>query len=146
MQYVDQPLRRPTARLRRALGWLQVYLGIGVVLAAVVVGHLVQVGIDSRHADPSPAVLPETVRPGGSVVLDAAELASAGLTSAGVTGSGAVGDGALAALGVLIVGWTLVASAGTVGRRRLDEHESARWAAGWKRVEPVWSGRVSEEI
>jgi hypothetical protein len=114
---VDQPLRRPTGRLRRALGWLQVCLGVGVVLAAVLVGHLVQVGIDSRPADPSPAVLPETVRPG-----------------------------APAAVGVLIVGWTLVASTGTVGRRRLDEHESARWAADWKRVEPVWSGRVSEEF
>lgn len=140
MQYVDQPLRRPTGRLRRALGWLQVYLAVGVVLAAVLVGHLVQVGIDARPADPSPAVLPEAVRPGASAVLDAAA------QTAGVTGGGAVGDGAPAAIGVLFVGWTLVASAGTVGRRRLDEHESARWAADWKRVEPVWTGRVSEEF
>jgi hypothetical protein len=145
MQCVDQPLRRPTGRLRRALGWLQVYLGVGVVLAAVLVGHLVQVGIDSRPADPSPAVLPETVRPGAPDRPAAGVLDTAAQT-AGVTGSGAVGDGAPAAVGVLIVGWTLVASAGTVGRRRLDEHESARWAADWKRVEPVWSGRVSEEF
>lgn len=146
MQYVDQPLRRPTGRLRRALGWLQVYLGVGVVLAAVLAGHLVQVGIDSRPADPSPVVLPETVRPGAPVVPDGAAVLDTAAQTAGVTGSGAVSDGALAAVGVLIVGWTLVASAGTVGRRRLDEHESARWAADWKRVEPVWSGRVSEEF
>lgn len=140
MQYVDHALRRPTGRLRRALGWLQVYLALGVVLAAVLVGHLVQVAIDARPPDPAPAGLSETVRPGPPVVLDTAAQA------AGVTRGGAVGDGALAAVGVLIVGWTLVASAGTVGRRRLDEHDSARWAADWKRVEPVWSGRVSEEF
>lgn len=143
---MHQPLRRPTARLRRALGWLQVYLGAGVVLAAVAVGHLVQVQVDSRPAGPSPVTLPEAARPGPAVALDDAVLTSAGLTSAGLTGSGAVGDGALAAIGVLIVGGTLVASAGTVGRRRLDEHESARWAADWKRIEPVWSGRVPEEF
>lgn len=122
------------------------HLAVGVVLTAVLVGQLVQVGIDARPADPSPAVLPETVRPGATfLVVEAAALDTATQT-AGVTGGGAVGDGALAAIGVLIVGWTLVASAGTVGRRRLDEHESARWAADWKRVEPVWSGRVSEEF
>jgi hypothetical protein len=141
MQGVDLPLRRPTARLRRALGWLQVYLGVGVVLAAVAVGQLVQLRVDSRPADPAPVTLSEVARPGGSALP--ADVVPAGT---GVTGSGAVGDGALAAIGVLIVGWTLVAAAGTVGRRRLDEHESARWATDWKRVEPVWSGRVSEEF
>ena len=146
MQYVDQPLRRPTGRLRHALGWLQVYLGVGVVLAAVLVGHAVQVGSDSRPADPSPTVLAETVRPSAPVYPVPGAVLDTAVQSAGVTGSGAVGNGALAAIGVLIVGWTLVASAGTVGRRRLDEHESARWGADWKRVEPVWSGPVSEEF
>lgn len=133
---MDLPLRRPTARLRRALGWLQVYLGVGVVLAAVAVGHLVQTGVDARPPGPSPVA--EVVRP---VAVD-----DVGLTGAGVTGAGTVADGALAALGVLLVGWTLVAAAGTVGRRRLDEQESDRWAADWMRIEPVWSGRVPEEF
>lgn len=138
---MDQPLRRPTARLRHALGLLQVYLGAGVVLAAVAIGHLVQLQVDSRPPGPAPVARPQTDRPGPAVAAEATAP-----TGAGVTGSGAVGDGALAAIGVLIVGGTLVASAGTVGRRRIDEQESARWAADWKWIEPVWSGRVPGEF
>lgn len=51
-------------------------------------------------------------------------------------------EGAIAALGTLIVGWTLTAAGGTVGRRRLEEQEHDRWAAGWAGIEPEWSGRV----
>lgn len=52
--------------------------------------------------------------------------------------------GALPALGALLVGWTLTAAAGTVGRRRLEDREAARWDSEWARVEPLWSGRVPE--
>lgn len=122
---MEHPLRRPSAGFRRALCWAQLALAVGVVLAAVAVGHLVQSQVVARAAAPVTSELQEVVGPS-------------------VTGAGAVGDGSLAALGVLLVGWTLVACAGTVGRRRVEEWESARWAAGWARVEPVWSGRVSE--
>lgn len=109
---------------------MQLVLAVGVVLAAVVVGHLVQSRVDARAAAPGTAEL--AISPRQEVV------------DPSVTGAGATGDGSLAALGTLLVGWTLVACTGTVGRRRLDEWESARWAAGWARVEPVWSGRVTE--
>lgn len=107
--------------------WAQLILAVGVVLAAVGVGHLVQSRVDARAA--ATTEWQEVVTP------------SAGPS---VTGGGAAGDGSLAALGTLLVGWTLVACVGTVGRRRLDESESDRWAADWARVEPVWSGRVTE--
>lgn len=122
---MEHPLRRPTAGIRRALGWAQLVLAVGVVLAAVVVGHLVGSRVDARVGAPVTTERQEVVAPS-------------------VTGGGATGDGSLAALGTLLVGWTLVACAGTVGRRRLDEREGARWAADWARVEPVWTGRVTE--
>jgi hypothetical protein len=124
---VDLPLRRPTAALRRTLGWVQLILAVGVVLAAVVLGHLVQSRVEARAAG-------TTARQ--EVVTPTAE--------SSVTGGGATGDGSLAALGTLLVGATLVACIGTVGRRRLDDSESDRWASDWARVEPVWSGRVTE--
>lgn len=123
---VDQPLRRPTAALRRTLGWAQLILAVGVVLAAVVVGQLVQSRVDARATAPVPPAV-----------------AAAQLVEPSVTGGGATGDGSLAALGTLLVGWTLVACLGTVVRRRLDDDESNRWASEWARVEPVWSGRVT---
>lgn len=141
---MDSPLRRPTAGLRRTLGWAQLALTAAVVLGAVLVGHLVQGQVDARTAGadrPSAtgtAVLPE--------VAATAPVAGSPVSSPSVTEGGAVGDGALAALGTLLVGWTLVASAGTIGRRRLDDRESERWAAEWARVEPVWSGRVSGDF
>lgn len=128
--------------LRRALGWAQLALTAGVVLVAVLVGHLVQGVVDARAAVadrvPAAAVLPE--------VAASASMVGSPVSSPSVTDGGAVGDGAPAALGTLLVGWTLVASAGTIGRRRLDDRESDRWAAEWARVEPVWSGRVSGDF
>lgn len=139
---MDSPLRRPTAGLRRTLGWAQLALTAAVVLGAVLVGHLVQGQVDARAtgADrPSAtAALPE--------VAATASMVGSPVSSPSVAEGGAVGDGALAALGTLLVGWTLVASAGTIGRRRLDDRESERWAAEWARVEPVWSGRVTGDF
>lgn len=139
---MDSPLRRPTAALRRTLGWAQLALTAGVVLGAVLVGHLVQAQVDARA--------PVADRPSAAAVLPGvaatASMVGSPVSSPSVTDGGAVGDGALAALGTLLVGWTLVASAGTIGRRRLDDRESDRWAAEWARVEPVWSGRVSGDF
>lgn len=138
------PLRRPTAAARRTLCWAQLLLGGAVVLAAVAVGGVVQDRIDDRAA---------VARPEVPVVLDEARVPSAKTVLArgavdghahdhSASGANTVVDGALAGLGTLIVGATLTASVGTVGRRRLDDRESARWEGDWARVEPEWSGRV----
>ncbi len=115
-----------------------------MVLAAYAVGGAVQEHADAREGSrtDAPVVLDEAVVPlpiGGPALAGGAVTGSAGHH---VSGSDTDGDGALAAVGTLIVGATLTASAGTIGRRRLDDHEAARWDADWARVEPVWSGRV----
>ncbi len=138
------PLRRPTAAARRTLCWAQLLFGALVVLASVAVGGAVQERIDDRALlEPeAPVVLAETHVPSAEPVL--ARGAVAGIAhDHTVFDADTVADGSLAGLGTLIVGTTLTASAGTVGRRRLDDREAARWDADWARVEPVWSGRVS---
>lgn len=152
----DAPLRRPTARARRALAWAQIGLACLVVLAAIAVGGAVQARIDdhnARHAGPirvppSTAVLleaaPAPPLPGVSSAPDGPGLArgTAGYPGGDHTVAVTGHDGPLAALGTLLVGWILTAAAGTVGRRRLERQEDERWAAGWAGVEPLWSGRV----
>lgn len=136
----DARLRRPTAAARRALCWAQIVLCMLVVLAAWAAGATVQERVDARAAPASddPVVLVEAVIPSriGDPAAARSEVVGAERQDDSET------DGALAAIGTLIVGATLTASAGTVGRRWLDDHEAARWDAGWARVEPVWSGRV----
>lgn len=142
----DAPLRRPTAPARRTLCWAQIVLGMLVVIAAYAVGGAVQERGDARAATgtDAPVVLDEAVIPPpvGEPALARGAAAGSEVHRHSVSGSDTVGDGALAAVGTLIVGATLTASAGTIGRRRLDDHEAARWDSDWARVEPVWSGRV----
>ncbi|WP_300018385.1 hypothetical protein [Pseudonocardia sp.] len=145
------PLRRPTAHARRALVAAQIGLACLVVLAAAAVGGAVQDRVDDRAG-----LRPAPVGTQQAVVRDESRPASrtAGLddpprgrgAAPGEIGRPATrggNEGPLAALGTLLVGWTLTAAAGTVGRRRLEEWEHDRWAAEWAGVEPVWSGRVS---
>lgn len=145
---VDAPLRRPTARARRALVWAQAGLACLVVLAAAAVGGAVQDRIDDRDgpvpdrsAVPAAVVLPEA-RP-APLAGDLVDGRGPAPTTDGGHTVGIDGDeGPIAALGTLLVGWILTAALGTVGRRRLEEREDERWAAEWAGVEPVWSGRV----
>lgn len=105
------------------------------MLAATGVSAAVEERVaDHASASPPAAAALIEVAPASPPPLDTA-------TSEG-TGSAPVGDGALAAVGTLIVGWTLTAAVGTIGRRRLDDLEDARWSAEWAQVEPLWSGRV----
>jgi DNA mismatch repair protein MutH len=120
---VETPLHRPTATARRLLAWAQAGAVAAVLGLAAVVGTAVQAHLDA-HPD-RPAVLVEV--PGGVVA-----------------GGPSEHDGALAGIGVVVVGWTLVGCAGTVGRRRLDDRDSDRWERGWAAVEPTWSGRVEQ--
>jgi hypothetical protein len=138
----DAPLRRPTARARRALLWAQLSLTCLVVLVAAAVGGVVQDRIDDRDARlPDPPTAQPATAPLTTGLIEArpvrGPIASSGHAIA-LGGS----EGPLAALGTLLVGWTLTAAAGTVGRRRLEEREHDRWAADWAGVEPAWSGRV----
>lgn len=121
---MDLPLRRPTAGPRRALAWAQLLGVLAVLAAAVGVGSVVQAQLDAHAGRPASEVLVEV--PGTALVASAPSEA----------------DGALAGIGTVIVGWTLVASAGTVARRRLEDRESERWEREWAAVEPEWSGRV----
>lgn len=121
---MDLPLRRPTAGARRALAWAQLLGALAVLAAATVVGTVVQDRLDAQAGRPASEVLVEV--PGTALVPPAPSEA----------------DGALAGIGTVIVGWTLVASAGTVARRRLEDRESERWEREWAAVEPEWSGRV----
>lgn len=136
----EVPLRRPTARVRRTLCWAQVALGGLVVLAATGVGA----AVDERVADHAAASPPAASSPAAAALIEVAPASQTPLDTATAedTGSVSVGDGALAAVGTLIVGWTLTAAVGTIGRRRLDDLEDARWSAEWAQVEPLWSGRV----
>lgn len=97
--------------------WAQILGGGLVLVAGVAIGGLVQDRLDERGPDPARTPEVEIGLPGEH-------------------------DGSLATAGTLVVGWTLTAMGGTVGRRRLDDLEDARWKAEWAGVEPVWSGRV----
>jgi hypothetical protein len=121
---VDLPLRRPTAGARRALAWAQALAAAAVLACGVGLGSAVQERLDARPPAPVDVLV---------------EVPGAGAVSTGPSES----DGALAGIGAVIVGWTLVASAGTVARRRLDDRDSERWEREWAAVEPEWSGRVS---
>ncbi len=119
---MESPLRRPTAGARRALACAQVVAALAVLAGAVGVGTVVQEHLDARAGDPPASALVEVPAP--------------------VAAGPSERDGALAGIGLLIVGWTLVASGGTIARRRLDERDSDRWESEWAAVEPEWSGRV----
>ena len=50
-------------------------------------------------------------------------------------------NGIMAGLSTLSCCWILLATAGTIWRRRLAERDLRDWADGWASVEPLWSGR-----
>jgi hypothetical protein len=118
---VETPLRRPSAPARRLLARAQAGAAVLVLALALALGGQVQAHLDA-HPD-RPTVLVEV--PGGVV-----------------TGGPSEYDGVLAGIAVALVGWTLIGSAGTVGRRRLDDRDDRRWEREWAVVEPTWSGRV----
>lgn len=120
---METPLHRPPATARRLLTGAQAGAAAAVLGLALVVGALVQAHLDARPD--RPAVLVEV--PGGVIAGEPSEHV-----------------GALAGIGVVIVGWTVVGCAGTVGRRRLDDRDSERWEREWAAVEPRWSGRVEQ--
>lgn len=121
---METPLRRPTARARRALACAQALAALAVLAGAVGIGTVVQEHLDARADEPPTSALVEV--PGTAT-------AATGPTER---------DGAMAGIGALIVGWTVVASAGTITRRRLEDRENERWEREWAAVEPEWSGRV----
>lgn len=124
---LNEPVSWPAARIRRALWCAQLALAGLVVLAAAAVGAIVEQP-DVGAPPPAVVLIETTASPPASGVADVALAPSS--------------EGALPTLATLLVGWTLTVVVGTVGRRRLEDRESARWDAEWARVEPEWSGRV----